>query len=200
MNSISQTWGTEPQERERNFPCDGVIAQPDETLFRGITINAPAEIVYRWLCQMRVAPYSYDWLDNGGRQSPRELIPGLDGLARGQSVMRIFDLLDFTQNQHLTIHLKPHRPASRMFGDIAISYTVIPRSRASCRLIVKLVVKYGSGMKGWLMRLVLPWCDLIMMRRQLLNFKDLAESEASSHLVANGAVKEYEKPGDDKRT
>jgi hypothetical protein len=31
------------------------------------------------------------------------------------------------------------------------------------------------GAAGWIERLALPWGDLIMMRRQLLNFKALAE-------------------------
>lgn len=152
-----------------------MIAQPDEALWRGITINATAEIVFRWLCQMRVAPYSYDWLDNGGRRSPHELTSGLDQLAQGQTVMRIFDLIDFTQGQHLTIRLKLHRPSIKLFGDIAVSYTIIPRSPESCRLVVKLSVKYPDGIWGQLVKVFLPWGDLIMMRRQLLNFKQLAE-------------------------
>ena len=175
MQSISQTWGTEAAERELPFPCDGVISRPDETLFRAVTINASAEIIFRWLCQMRVAPYSYDWLDNGGRQSPRELTSGLEDLRRGQTVMTIFDLVDFTQNEHLTIRLKLHSSSNKTFGDIAVSYLIIPTSPASCRLVVKLVVKYPIGVRGQLMGIFLPWGDLIMMRRQLLNFKRLAE-------------------------
>ena len=175
MNSISQTWGTTAEERELSFGCDKLIRQPDQALWRGITINAAPKIVFRWLCQMRVAPYSYDWLDNGGRQSPRELTAGLDDLARGQTVMRIFDLVDFTKDQHLTIRLKPHRPSAKMFGDIAVSYTLTPISPESCRLVVKLAGKYPAGPWGKLMRVVLPWGELVMMRRQLLNFKRLAE-------------------------
>ena len=184
MNSISQIWGTEAAERELSFPCDRLITQPDETLFRGITINAPTEIVFRWLCQMRVAPYSYDWLDNGGRRSPRELTAGLDQLARGQTVMRIFRLVDFTLDQQLTIRLKPHTPASKMFGDVAVSYTLIPRSPESCRLVVKLIVRHPAGIWGQAMRFFLRWGDLIMMRRQLLNFKTLAERSAASTVVS----------------
>jgi hypothetical protein len=175
MPSISETWGTEPQERRLTFPCDTIFSQPDHALYRGVTINTRAEIVFRWLCQMRAAPYSYDWIDNGGRQSPRELTPGLHSLAIGQDVMRIFKLIAFEQGRHLTIRLKPRSSASRTFGDIGVSYVVVPSSGNSCRLLVKLIAKYPNGIKGRLMRALLPWGDLIMMRRQLLNLKLLAE-------------------------
>jgi hypothetical protein len=175
MPSISETWGTNPQERRLTFPCDAIISQPDHALYRGVTINASAEIIFRWLCQMRIAPYSYDWLDNGGRQSPRELTPGLDHLAIGQDVMRIFDLAGFEGGSHLTLRLKTKSSASRTFGDIGVSYLIAPTTGTSCRLIVKLIAKYPRGIRGRIMRVLLPWGDLIMMRRQLLNFKQLAE-------------------------
>src|SRR6266550_4356121 len=152
MGSVSHTWGTTPDERTLAFPCDRFIPNPDDTVFRGVTINAPVEIVFRWLCQMRVAPYSYDWLDNGGRRSPRELTPGLDNLAVGQDVMRIFNLVDFEREQQLTLRLKPRSSASRTFGDIAVSYVVVPTSIRSCRLVVKLIAKYPPGTKGSFMR------------------------------------------------
>jgi hypothetical protein len=43
-------------------------------------------------------------------------------------------------------------------------------------LLVKLLVKHPRGLYGTLMRIVLPWGDLVMMRRQLLNLKRLAEA------------------------
>ena len=175
MASISQTWGTEAQERELIYPCDRFMPQPEAALFRGVTINAPAEIVFRWLCQMRVAPYSYDWIDNSGRQSPRELTPGLENLSVGQDVMRIFNLVDFERDRQLTLRLKPRSSFSRTFGDIAVSYVIVPSSFRSCRLLVKLIAIYPPGTKGSFMRAFLPWGDLVMMRRQLLNFKQLAE-------------------------
>jgi hypothetical protein len=174
--SISRTWGTTLQERQLSYPCDLQIVKPDESLYRAITIDAPAQVVFRWLCQMKVAPYSYDWIDNGGRESPRTLTPGLEDLVVGQDVMQIFQLVDFARDQNLTIRCKANSRAQRLFGDIAISYCVVgARDSNSCRLLVKIVAQYPPGLWGQLMRSFLPWGDLIMMRRQLLNFKQLAE-------------------------
>jgi hypothetical protein len=152
-----------------------VITQPDAALYRGVTINAPAETVFRWLCQMRIAPYSYDWIDNGGRQSPRELTPGLDQLAIGQDVMTIFELVAFERNHHLTLRMKRGSRAAKTFGDIAVSYLIVETSPSACRLLVKLIGKYPDSLRGRLMKALLPWGDLVMMRRQLLNLKQLAE-------------------------
>jgi len=153
-----------------------MIHQPDAALYRGVTVNAPPATVFRWLCQMRAAPYSYDWLDNGGRQSPRELTAGLENLVIGQDVMRIFKLTAFEKDRHLTLRLKAKSSASKTFGDIAVSYVLVPiGDDRSCRLLVKLIVKHPPGLYGRIMRTVLPWGDLIMMRRQLLNLKRLAE-------------------------
>jgi hypothetical protein len=177
MRSVSETWGTTAEERRLAFPCDDLLLQPDATLFRGVTINAPVTIIFRWLCQMRVAPYSYDLIDNSGRQSPRQLIPGLESLQVGQDMMRIFELVAFETDRHITIRMKANSRATRMFGDVACSYVIRQTSPGSSRLLVKLVGRYPSGLTGRFMRRLLPWGDLIMMRRQLLNFKELSEGE-----------------------
>jgi len=176
QESRSRTWGTTAAERTAAFPCDGVIAAPDDRLYRGVTVQASAATVYRWLCQLRAAPYSYDWIDNRGRQSPRHLIAGLDDLAVGQSVMGIFTLVDFRRDDHLTIRIKPRTAAFRLFGDVAGTYRVAPSDGPACRLLAKLVVCYPPGIAGAFMRRLLPWGDLVMMRRQLLNLKALAEA------------------------
>src|SRR5215469_11211746 len=99
--SLASTWGTTAAERTPSFPCDRFLVPFDAAYFRAVPIRAPASLLFRWLCQLRVAPYSYDWIDNGGHLSPRELIPGLDQLQVGQRVMTIFQLVDFEPNQHL---------------------------------------------------------------------------------------------------
>ncbi len=174
MSSKPNNWGATPDEMRDAFPCDSVVPSPDESLFRAVTVHAPAANVFRWLCQLRVAPYSYDWLDNGGRQSPRVLTPGLEDLEVGQRVMRIFTLERFTRDDHLTLRLTQKR-AQRTFGELAVTYAVVNRG-AESRLIVKLVVRYERSVMGRVMRAILPWGDLFMMRKQLLTLKELAET------------------------
>ena len=174
--NLSETWGTNAAERQLSFPCDRSLAHIDAQLFRGITINTSPEVVFRWLCQLRVAPYSYDWIDNGGRRSPQQLIPGLDQLEIGQDVMTIFTLESFAPNEHLTIRLKSSGSAKAVFGNIAVSYLIVRQAETVCRLLVKLVVEYPRTLRGRLLRRVLPWGDLVMMRKQLINLKRLAEA------------------------
>lgn len=189
MTSVSETWGTAPEERRLAFPCDGIIQEPDDALYRGVTVNASESTIFRWLCQLRAAPYSYDWIDNGGRQSPRELTDGLEDLVIGQDVMRIFRLTAFEKDRHLTLRLKGKSRASQSFGDLALSYLLVPirgdRLVQRCRLLVKLIVKHPPGLYGRLMRTVLPWGDLIMMRHQLLNLKRLAEQTEQGRQIEN---------------
>lgn len=170
-----KVWGVSSSECELTYPCDPFMEAPDTSCFRGVTIHASPAIIFRWLCQMRVAPYSYDWLDNLGRRSPRELTPGLDELEVGQTFMTDFELIDYEADRHLTLRTKPNAPGHKLFGDVLVSYVIRPENEGTCRLLVKIIIRYPKGILGTLMRLVLPPGDWIMMRRQLLNFKELSE-------------------------
>jgi hypothetical protein len=173
------SWGVTEAEKGMSFPCDERCPSPDLALFRGVTVSAPAPLIFRWLCQLRVAPYSYDWLDNGGRRSPPTLTPGLDTLAPGQRVMTIFDLVAFEPGRSLTIVNRARGGARNAFGEIWMSYVIRPGEGDACRLLAKLLVRYPRGLAGLLLRGVLPAGDLVMMRRQLLNLKSLAERDAA---------------------
>lgn len=174
--SVSATWGTTPAERAMRFPCDALLPNPGAALYRAVTVNAAPAHVFRWLCQLRAAPYSYDWIDNYGRRSPPQLTPGLEHLAVGQSVMSIFTLVEFERDSHLTLRTRAGDAASRIFGNLVATYLVRAERAGSCRLIVKILAAYPPGPIGQLGSWVLPWGDLVMMRRQLLNLKQLAES------------------------
>jgi hypothetical protein len=176
---MATTWGSTPAERALPFPCDGVLPDAPFELYRAITVEAPASVVFRWLCQLRVAPYSYDLLDNLGRKSPRQLTPGLDELVVGQRVMTIFTLVNFEPGKQVTLRIVRDRPR-RLFGDLAVSYTVVPDGVARSRLVVKLRVDLaGDGFLARMRRTFLAWGDLVMMRKQLLTLKTLAERSSA---------------------
>ena len=170
-----ETWGSEPHERQADYPCDELADGP-VALFRAVDVDAPSTTVFRWLCQLRQAPYSYDWLDNGGRRSPRQLIDGLDRLETGQRFMTIFRLAAFEDGRSITLDA-----ATSLFGRVVVTYMVRPVGADQSRLVAKLILSAPSGLRGWLTRRVLPAGDLVMMRKQLLTLKALAEGEANGH-------------------
>lgn len=175
--SLASNWGATATERAMSFPCDRYLFPFDSAYFRAVEVQAPAPLVFRWLCQLRVAPYSYDWIDNFGRQSPRQLISGMEKLKVGQSVMTIFRLVEFEANRQVTILLATAR-ARAVYGEIAGSYVILPQKEHRCRLVVKLLVRYPKRGFWSLMQWFLPWGDLFMMRKQLLTLKHLVERQA----------------------
>jgi hypothetical protein len=172
-----RAWGSTAEERARAFACDRLLADPDDTCHRAIDVQAPADVVFRWLCQLRAAPYSYDWIDNLGHTSPRFLVPGLDELAVGQRAMRVFEVADFEPGRQLTFSL--HQP-SRLFGTVVVTYQVRRMGPRTSRIVVKLSIRYPRSVAA--VRRAIPplsdlllFGDLVMMRRQLMNIRDLAE-------------------------
>src|SRR3989449_6130066 len=136
LSHTAHTWGSTADERELAFACEKHLACHDIAVHRAIEVAGPAATVFRWLCQLRVAPYSYDWIDNLGRRSPRRLTPGLDELEIGQRFMWIFNLVEFEPDVHLTL---AYRFAPTL-GNYAVTYRVLPASSDRCRLVVKLLI------------------------------------------------------------
>jgi hypothetical protein len=100
----------------------------------------------------------------------------MEDLAPGQRFMDMFGLVEFERDRHLTMVLD--RPgAMRVYGQIALTYMVIPTSDKSSRVIVKVLVRYPRQGIWQAMRWILPWADMVMMRKQLLTFKALAEGD-----------------------
>jgi hypothetical protein len=169
---VVRVWGTSAEERAAPFPCDPLLTDWSDAYFRGVDVRAEPPVVFRWLCQLRVAPYSYDWIDNLGRRSPRQLTPRIEELAVGQPFLRIFDLVSFEVDRHVTLRLR--EPG--LFPPLVVSYVVVASPPHGSRLLVKLVVRLRPGLRDRLAAALLPWLDWFMMRRQLLNQKALAEA------------------------
>ncbi|MBB6347566.1 hypothetical protein ACWGH8_05240 [Nonomuraea muscovyensis] len=177
--TLPRNWGASPAEVAAPYPCDRFVGGPSEDWFRAVTVEAGADVVFAWLCQLKVAPYSYDLLDNGGRRSPRTRTAGLDRLELGQTFMTIFDLVDFTPGRQVTLRMAEPRFAW-LFGALVVSYTVRDREPGTSRLVVKMRVPVESGpVRVGVIRALLGWGDLLMMRRQLRTLGRLAARDAA---------------------
>ncbi|MFC9897572.1 hypothetical protein ACFVMC_28100 [Nocardia sp. NPDC127579] len=159
---IGANWGATSAEQEHRYPCDELNPQGIQ-LDRAITIDAPVSVVFRWLCQLRVAPYSYDLLNNGGKRSPREFTPGLDRLEVGQKFMSMFELVSFEVDRHLTMTASDRITVTYAVSSITGGTRLIIRTRA------RVPVPAVSGP-------LLGYGDLVMSRKQLRTLRDLAES------------------------
>ncbi|MFI5610276.1 polyketide cyclase [Amycolatopsis sp. NPDC051903] len=161
---IGDRWGVSDSEIGRSYPCDDFVTSPVLEAWRGVSVRAPAEAVWPWVTQVRLAPYSYDWIDNLGRRSPRELVdlpePRVGEkftTAGGRRLGRIVSV----------------DPGNQLTGSIlgaVMSYVLVAEDHDSTRLLFKLVMRTNR----WV---ALGVCvgDLVMARRQLLNLKLLAE-------------------------
>ena len=165
---IGDRWGVTDAEVARPYPCDEFAPEPVFAAWRGVTVAARPDQVWPWVTQIRLAPYSYDWIDNGGRQSPQEL-QGLADPVRGEPFTRavgrrIGRVLSMDAGRHYT----------GCIAGVFISYVLEP-DRDATRLLMKLVSSSGR-----LYAPLLSVGDLVMARRQLLNFKRLAEAAAAA--------------------
>ncbi|HTL22555.1 MAG TPA: polyketide cyclase [Mycobacteriales bacterium] len=162
---IGERWGVTDDEVVRRYPCDAFVPAPVLELWRGVTVDAAPAQVWPWLCQVQLAPYSYDWLDNLGRRSPRSL-RGLPDPRPGERFSRIGGR--YGVGRVLSVAHEEHLTAS-VLGAV-MSYVLVPQASGT-RLLLKIVMEQ----RRWYAP-ALAVGDWPMARRQLLNLKSLAES------------------------
>jgi hypothetical protein len=161
---IGDRWGVSHGETLLSYPCDEFIASPTMQAWRGVRVEAPAQAVWPWVAQVRLAPYSYDWIDNRGRRSPRDLA--------GLPEPRVGDRFTTAGGRELgrIVSVDPGKQLTGTVMGAFMSYVLVPQKRDVTRLLLKVVMRTTR----WA-ALGLSVGDLIMARRQLLNFKQLAE-------------------------
>ncbi|MDT5354153.1 MAG: hypothetical protein QOJ56_2685 [Mycobacterium sp.] len=161
---IGDRWNVTDDEVGRRYPCDDFVGgAPTLQAWRGITVRTTPETLWPWVGQIRLAPYSYDWIDNLGRRSPQQLM-GLPEPVVGEPFTTAA-----TRRFGRILAVEPPKQLTGEIIGACISYVLVPEGQTT-RLLMKII----TPMTRWLT----PWLsvgDLIMARRQLLNLKCLAE-------------------------
>lgn len=179
-HGLPLVWGATAEECARTYPCDRYAPQASLALYRAIDVAAPRELVYRWLQQLRVAPYSYDWADNFLIPSPSRLSPRADRIEVGQRMMHLFTICEFEAGRSLTLGSRS-RIGSALFGTLDGTYTVSARPGGGSRLFVKVNANYAAHPIARSFGALMPWIDLFMMRKQLLRLRDFAQRDAATN-------------------
>jgi hypothetical protein len=167
VTGLPWVWGARPDEVAAHYPC-GEHVPDGRAMVRAVDVAAEPDVVFRRLCQLRVAPYSYDLVDNLGRRSPRTLTPGLDDLANGQRFLIMFRISGFVPRREITAV-----GGNRAFGPVACTYRVVGDGPGRSRLIARLDVAADNPLRRVVAYLV-AWGDLVMMRKQLRTLASLA--------------------------
>lgn len=181
-------WGS-PGAAEVPEGRDGAEVPGGRVAVRAVETDADPDELFLWLCQLRRAPYSYDWIDNVGRRSPRDPDPSMPALEVGQSVMTIFTLTAYVPGRSLTLRMNPG-PPSRIFGAITVRYDIERVGKTRSQLRATLWLPPIGGPLGGARRYLLAWGDLLMMRKQLLVLTALAERTSSTQDVTASTMHE----------
>ena len=165
---IGDRWGVTDAETQERYPCDDFVGSPSLVAWRGVTVRAPQEVMWARLTQVRLAPYSYDLVDNLGRRSPAARIEVPEPRV-GVPFTRAFG-----RDQGRVVALDPGRCLTAEIMGAHMSYVVVPAGERT-RLLLKVVAET----RPWLAPL-LSLGDLVMARKQLLRLGSLAEADARS--------------------
>ncbi len=166
---IGDRWGITDDEVRRRYGCDDLVRSPTLEAWRGVTVHADAATVWARVRQVRLAPYSYDLVDNLGRRSPRALLDVPEPRV-GDPFTRAFG-----RDQGRVVAVDPGRELTAVIMGAYMSYAVLPapgQDAGRTRLVLKVVARTRKALAP-----ALSVGDLVMARKQLLTLKQLAEQD-----------------------
>ena len=145
-------------------------------MLRSIEIRAKARDIFVWLKQLRVSPYSYDFIDNRCRKSPDYIIENLPPLKVNTHFLLAFHILEFEENSFIVGRFcEPiNHPVSLYMKEMFIEYRIIEqgtKSKLWCK--IKSHINTDISSKGFFV--IYSGVNKIMMARQLKNIRKLSE-------------------------
>jgi hypothetical protein len=145
-------------------------------LLRCIEISANASDIFVWLKQLRIAPYSYDFIDNRCRKSPDYIIENLPPLKVSTHYLLSFHIFEFLENSFIACRfcVPINKPLTFYMKDLFIEYR-IEEQGTKAKLWCKIKGYYNRDMSSKGFFSVFSILNKIMMTRQLKNIKKLSE-------------------------
>ena len=195
-----QRWGATDAEAQQSMSGDEWVPQPKSIATHAITINAPAEDVWKWLLQIgfqRAGWYSYDWLegmagvaDFTDGQSARRIIPEFQNLmvgdviktdpAGGMTVVDLEPARKLVMRARITVtgdHIALNAPLKERTFDTSWVWHLIPISEHSTRLLVRFRLSYHPDLlTGLFLYLLLEPGHFLMEQKMMRGIKVRAES------------------------
>ena len=171
-------WGATAEERAAEMTSDTWFGTRRGTfvrMTRAINVRTPAAMVWPWLAQLGRGAgwYSWDLLDNGGRQSARHLVSWVPEPQLGDATA-----IGYLRHLQLGREIVWWLDESRFLGATvrsAVGYHLIPQDGGdSARLIVRMQAD-ARGIGAPLVWLLFPMIDSIMACRQITNLRSRAE-------------------------
>ncbi len=145
-------------------------------LLRCIEIRAGAPDIFAWLKQLRVAPYSYDFIDNRCRKSPDYIINNLPPLKVHTHFLLAFHILEFEENSFIASRFcEPvNPPINRYMKEMFIEYRIVEQG-AKSRLWCKVRGYFNTGLSSKGFFVIFSVLNKIMMLKQLQHIRKLSE-------------------------
>ena len=153
---------------------------------RHIDIDTRAHHVFTWLSQLRVAPYSYDYLDNRGRRSPYFIVKNLPPLRINTHCLLAFHVYAFEENAFLVCRFcEPiNPPLDHFIKGLYIEYHLEERGDMT-HLWCKVLGFVNRGIVSRTAFSMICGINRIMMTRQLKVIKRLSERLAAGSIETN---------------
>jgi len=150
---------------------------------RYIEIGAGKSHVFAWLSQLRLAPYSYDYIDNRGRRSPYFIVRNLPPIKNGTHCLLAFHVHAFEEDSFLVCRFcEPiNKPLNLFLKALYIEYRLV-EDGGSTHLWCKVLGQVNRGIVSRTAFLMILGINRIMLGRQLQVIKKLSERLAAGEI------------------
>lgn len=171
-------WGATNEEVNAKMPGDEIVKTVHFNATRAISIHSSPEKIWKWIIQIgskRAGWYSIDWIDNGGVESSKEILPEFQKIEPGYFV-------PFTPDQKNGMWVKEFRESEYILwidkeGNATWLWYLKKISETETRLITRLRTRY-KFMSIWIIYYIIyDFGDIVMMKKCMKGIKERAEKK-----------------------